>query len=142
MGSRSDLETLRQAADLLTALAIPHEMRVISAHRAPDALAEYASTARIRGLRVIIAGAGGAAHLAGVTAAKTTLPVIGVPMQSSVFGGLDSLLSTVQMPAGIPVATTAIGAPGAASAALHAASILALSDPALRTRLAAMKATI
>jgi 5-(carboxyamino)imidazole ribonucleotide mutase len=135
MGSKSDWETLRLTADLLTQLGIPYEARVISAHRAPDALFEYASTAESRGLKVIIAGAGGAAHLAGVTAAKTALPVLGVPIKSSTLNGIDSLLSIVQMPAGIPVGTLAIGDAGAKNAALFAAAILALSDTAMRDRL-------
>ncbi len=125
MGSTSDWETLRAAADMLDKLAIPYEVQVVSAHRTPDLLFEYAAGARGRGLEVIIAGAGGAAHLPGMAAAKTTLPVLGVPVQSKALGGLDSLLSIVQMPAGVPVATFAIGAAGAANAALCAAAILA-----------------
>ncbi len=125
MGSTSDWETLRAAADMLEKLAIPYEVRVVSAHRTPDLLFEYAAGARGRGLEVIIAGAGGAAHLPGMAAAKTTLPVLGVPVQSKTLGGLDSLLSIVQMPAGVPVATFAIGAAGACNAALCAAAILA-----------------
>lgn len=125
MGSKSDWETMSHCADTLTKLNVPHEVRVISAHRTPDALFEYASTAEKRGLEVIIAAAGGAAHLAGVTAAKTALPVLGVPMQSAALNGLDSLLSMVQMPAGIPVGTLAIGKPGAINAALFAVAILA-----------------
>jgi 5-(carboxyamino)imidazole ribonucleotide mutase len=125
MGSTSDWETLRAAADMLEKLAIPYEVQVVSAHRTPDLLFEYAAGARGRGLEVIIAGAGGAAHLPGMAAAKTTLPVLGVPVQSKTLGGLDSLLSIVQMPAGVPVATFAIGAAGAANAALCAAAILA-----------------
>ena len=125
MGSTSDWETMQSAADTLDKLSIPHEVRVVSAHRTPDLLFEYASTARARGIEVIIAGAGGAAHLPGMTASKTTLPVLGVPVQSKTLGGLDSLLSIVQMPAGVPVATFAIGAAGATNAALCAASILA-----------------
>jgi 5-(carboxyamino)imidazole ribonucleotide mutase len=135
MGSKSDWDTLRPAADMLTKFGIPHEARVISAHRAPDALFEYVSKAEERGMKVIIAGAGGAAHLAGVAAAKTILPVLGVPMKSSALNGLDSLLSIVQMPAGIPVGTLAIGEAGAKNAALLAAAILALSDSAVRERL-------
>ena len=135
MGSKSDWETMKQAADMLDLLEIPYEKRVISAHRAPELLREYCHSAQERGLKVIIAGAGGAAHLAGVTAAQTTLPVLGVPMQSSALNGLDSLLSTVQMPKGIPVGTLAIGPAGAANAGLFAAAILALSDPALARRL-------
>lgn len=125
MGSTSDWETLKGAAETLDALNVPYEVKVVSAHRTPDLLFEYASTARSRGLEAIIAGAGGAAHLPGMTAAKTTLPVLGVPVQSKTLNGLDSLLSIVQMPAGIPVATFAIGAAGAVNAALAAASILA-----------------
>jgi 5-(carboxyamino)imidazole ribonucleotide mutase len=125
MGSSSDWDTLRAAAETLDALAVPYEVKVVSAHRTPDLLFEYASTARTRGLEVIIAGAGGAAHLPGMTAAKTTLPVLGVPVQSKTLNGLDSLLSIVQMPAGVPVATFAIGAAGATNAALSAAAILA-----------------
>ena len=126
MGSVSDLDTMRAAASMLDELAVRHEMRVVSAHRTPDLLFDYASTAAARGLRVIIAGAGGAAHLPGMTAAKTQLPVIGVPVRSATLDGLDSLLSIAQMPAGVPVATMAIA--GAANAALYAARILALSD--------------
>jgi 5-(carboxyamino)imidazole ribonucleotide mutase len=125
MGSSSDWETMSSAADLLTKLGVLHEVRVVSAHRTPDLLFEYAASAAGRGIEVIIAGAGGAAHLPGMTAAKTTLPVLGVPVQSKALNGMDSLLSIVQMPAGIPVATFAIGAAGAANAALFAASILA-----------------
>jgi 5-(carboxyamino)imidazole ribonucleotide mutase len=125
MGSTSDWETLRAAADMLDKLAIAYEVRVVSAHRTPDLLFEYAASARGRGLEVIIAGAGGAAHLPGMTAAKTSLPVLGVPVQSKTLGGIDSLLSIVQMPSGVPVATFAIGPAGAANAALCAASILA-----------------
>src|ERR1700729_2544073 len=125
MGSSSDWETMQAAADTLTRLNITHEVRVISAHRTPDLLFEYAASARERGLKAIIAGAGGAAHLPGMTAAKTTLPVLGVPVQSRAFNGLDSLLSIVQMPAGVPVATFAVGIAGATNAALFAASILA-----------------
>jgi 5-(carboxyamino)imidazole ribonucleotide mutase len=132
MGSKSDWETMSHASDTLTKLGVPHEVRVISAHRAPDLLFEYASTAESRGLQVIIAAAGGAAHLAGVTAAKTALPVLGVPMESQSLRGLDSLLSTVQMPAGIPVATLAIGKPGAINAALFATTMLGNKDPKFR----------
>jgi 5-(carboxyamino)imidazole ribonucleotide mutase len=139
MGSKSDWETMRHAAETLTRLQVPHEARVLSAHRTPDQTLEYASTAEGRGLKVIIAGAGGAAHLAGVLAAKTLLPVLGVPIESRSLRGLDSLLSIVQMPAGIPVGTLAIGEPGAANAALFAAAILANSDPALRDRLRAYR---
>jgi 5-(carboxyamino)imidazole ribonucleotide mutase len=135
MGSKSDWDTLRHAADMLAKFGIPFEARVISAHRAPDLLFEYAASAESRGLKVLIAGAGGAAHLAGVAAAKTVLPVLGVPMKSSALNGIDSLLSIVQMPAGIPVGTLAIGEAGAKNAALLAAAILALSDAAVRERL-------
>lgn len=124
MGSKSDWETMEHCAKTLTEMGIPHEVRVLSAHRTPDQLLEYAGTAESRGLEVIIAAAGGAAHLAGVTAAKTILPVLGVPMESKALKGLDSLLSTVQMPGGIPVGTLAIGKPGAINAALFAAAIL------------------
>jgi 5-(carboxyamino)imidazole ribonucleotide mutase len=124
MGSRSDWATMRHAADALDALGLAHEVRVVSAHRTPDLLFEYASTARARGLRVIIAGAGGAAHLPGMLAAKTELPVLGVPVRSSALSGLDSLLSIVQMPAGVPVGTLAIGEAGAVNAALLAASMI------------------
>jgi 5-(carboxyamino)imidazole ribonucleotide mutase len=139
MGSSSDWETLRGAAEILEKLGIPHEVRVVSAHRTPDLLFEYASSARSRGLEVIIAGAGGAAHLPGMTAAKTSLPVLGVPVQSKTLGGLDSLLSIVQMPAGVPVATFAIGAAGATNAALCAAAILANKHPAVATALEAFR---
>jgi 5-(carboxyamino)imidazole ribonucleotide mutase len=125
MGSSSDWETMRSAAEVLDKLAVPYEVRVISAHRTPDQLFEYAAGAQARGIEVIIAGAGGAAHLPGMTAAKTTVPVLGVPVQSKTLNGIDSLLSIVQMPAGIPVATFAIGAAGATNAALAAAAILA-----------------
>jgi 5-(carboxyamino)imidazole ribonucleotide mutase len=124
MGSKSDWDTMSAAAEMLEKLSVPHEVRVVSAHRTPDLLFEYASTARQRGLEVIIAGAGGAAHLPGMTAAKTSLPVLGVPVQSKTLSGLDSLLSIVQMPAGVPVATFAIGRAGATNAALSAAAIL------------------
>ncbi len=133
MGSVSDLETMRAASVALDELAVAHEMRVVSAHRTPDLLFDYASQAAARGLRVIIAGAGGAAHLPGMTAAKTQLPVIGVPVRTSTLGGLDSLLSIAQMPAGVPVATMAIG--NALNAALLAARILALEDCDLLRRL-------
>jgi 5-(carboxyamino)imidazole ribonucleotide mutase len=135
MGSKSDWETMRQADEMLTQFDVPHECRVLSAHRTPALTAEYASGALERGLQVIIAGAGGAAHLAGVVAAHTVLPVIGVPMQSAALGGIDSLLSTVQMPKGIPVAAVAIGAAGAANAALLAVAILATAQPNLRAKL-------
>ena len=131
MGSTSDWETMQHCVALLESLGVPHEVRVVSAHRTPDLLFEYASSARGRGLEVLIAGAGGAAHLPGMTASKTLLPVIGVPVQSRSLNGLDSLLSIVQMPAGIPVATVAIGAAGAKNAALLAASILATRHPAI-----------
>jgi 5-(carboxyamino)imidazole ribonucleotide mutase len=140
MGSTSDWETLRNAAETLEKLGVPHEVRVVSAHRTPDLLFEYAGTARERGLQVLIAGAGGAAHLPGMAAAKTTLPVLGVPVQSRTLNGLDSLLSIVQMPAGIPVGTLAIGAAGATNAALLAAAILSNSHPAIRTALDAFRA--
>ncbi len=139
MGSQSDWPTLRHAAETLEQLGVAHERRIVSAHRTPDRLAEYARTARARGLRVIIAGAGGAAHLPGMCAAWTPLPVLGVPMESHALKGMDSLLSIVQMPAGIPVATLAIGRAGAVNAALLAAAILALDDAALATRLDAYR---
>jgi len=132
MGSRSDWETMEHAVSTLAALDIPHEVRVISAHRTPDLAFEYASGAEARGLEVIIAGAGGAAHLAGVIAAKTVLPVLGVPMQSRALSGLDSLLSIVQMPGGIPVGTLAIGKAGAVNSALLAAAILGAKYPEVR----------
>ena len=140
MGSTSDWETLRHAAETLEKLGVPHEVRVVSAHRTPDLLFEYASTARERGLQVLIAGAGGAAHLPGVAAAKTSLPVLGVPVQSKTLNGLDSLLSIVQMPAGIPVGTLAIGVAGATNAALLAASILGNTQPAIRAAVEAFRA--
>jgi 5-(carboxyamino)imidazole ribonucleotide mutase len=140
MGSQSDWETMRAAAETLEKLDIPHEVRVVSAHRTPDLLFEYASSARSRGLEVIIAGAGGAAHLPGMTAAKTPLPVLGVPVQSKALNGLDSLLSIVQMPAGVPVATFAIGTAGATNAALTAAAILANKYPAIAAALDAFRA--
>jgi 5-(carboxyamino)imidazole ribonucleotide mutase len=139
MGSRSDWETMRHAAGTLAELGVPFEQRVVSAHRTPDLLFEYASTAEERGLRVLIAGAGGAAHLPGMTAAKTTLPVLGVPVESQGLSGLDSLLSIVQMPAGVPVATLAIGRSGAVNAAVLAASIIAGSDRSLAERLRAFR---
>jgi len=139
MGSRSDWETMRHAAETLSGLGIPFEQRVVSAHRTPDLLFDYASTAEERGLRVLIAGAGGAAHLPGMTAAKTTLPVLGVPVESRALSGLDSLLSIVQMPAGVPVATLAIGRSGAVNAAVLAASIIAGSDRSLAERLRAFR---
>jgi 5-(carboxyamino)imidazole ribonucleotide mutase len=140
MGSRSDWETMQHAAARLDALGIAHEVRVVSAHRTPDALFDYAATAQSRGLRAIIAGAGGAAHLPGMLAAKTTVPVLGVPVQSKALNGMDSLLSIVQMPAGIPVATFAIGNAGAANAALFAAAMLANEHPAVADALAAFRA--
>ena len=139
MGSSSDWETMQGAADLLVSLGIAHEVRVVSAHRTPDLLFEYASTARGRGLKAIIAGAGGAAHLPGMTAAKTSVPVLGVPVQSKVLNGIDSLLSIAQMPTGIPVATFAIGAAGAKNAALFAAAILANEHIHIRTALDAFR---
>ncbi|MGE0581381.1 MAG: 5-(carboxyamino)imidazole ribonucleotide mutase [Steroidobacteraceae bacterium] len=129
MGSSSDWETMQGAAETLEKLGVPHEVRIVSAHRTPDLLFEYAAGAQQRGLKVIIAGAGGAAHLPGMTASKTTLPVLGVPVESKALNGLDSLLSIVQMPAGVPVATLAIGAAGAKNAGLMAAQILALTHP-------------
>ncbi|MBS7789067.1 5-(carboxyamino)imidazole ribonucleotide mutase [Roseococcus sp. SDR] len=140
MGSRSDWETMRHADETLTALGIAHECRVVSAHRTPERLFEYASTARDRGIQVIIAGAGGAAHLPGMAASMTALPVLGVPVESHALKGMDSLLSIVQMPGGVPVGTLAIGKAGAINAALLAASILALADPALAGRLDAWRA--
>jgi 5-(carboxyamino)imidazole ribonucleotide mutase len=133
MGSRSDWETMRHAVEALDALGVPNEARVVSAHRTPDLLFEYASSAAGRGLKVIIAGAGGAAHLPGMVAAKTTLPVLGVPVESKTLKGIDSLLSIVQMPAGIPVGTLAIGRAGAVNAALLAAQIIGTSDPDVRS---------
>jgi 5-(carboxyamino)imidazole ribonucleotide mutase len=139
MGSQSDWETLKVADETLTALGIAHEVRVVSAHRTPDLLFEYAASAESRGLAAIIAGAGGAAHLPGMTAAKTRVPVLGVPVLSKSLGGVDSLLSIVQMPRGVPVATFAIGPAGAANAALFAASIIALHDPAVARALDQMR---
>jgi 5-(carboxyamino)imidazole ribonucleotide mutase len=135
MGSSSDWETMQGAAEILEALGIAHEVRVVSAHRTPDLLFQYAAEARTRGLKAIIAGAGGAAHLPGMTAAKTSLPVLGVPIQSKMLNGIDSLLSIAQMPSGIPVATFAIGIAGAKNAALFAAAILANEHAAVRTAL-------
>lgn len=135
MGSKSDWETMKHAVDVLAQFGVPHERRVVSAHRTPDWMCEYAKLAETRGLQVIIAGAGGAAHLPGMVAAQTSLPVLGVPVQSRVLQGLDSLLSIVQMPGGIPVATLAIGEAGAKNAGLLAVRILAISDPALRQKL-------
>ncbi|MFN3972305.1 MAG: 5-(carboxyamino)imidazole ribonucleotide mutase [Gemmobacter sp.] len=140
MGSQSDWPTMKDATDILTELDIPHERRIVSAHRTPDRLWDYGRTAAARGLKVIIAGAGGAAHLPGMMASKTALPVIGVPIQTRALAGVDSLYSIVQMPRGYPVATMAIG--GAANAALMAAAILALSDPALAARLDAWRAAL
>ena len=140
MGSTSDWETLRHAAETLEKLGVPHEVRVVSAHRTPDLLFDYAASARDRGLQVIIAGAGGAAHLPGMAAAKTSLPVLGVPVQSKTLNGLDSLLSIVQMPAGIPVGTLAIGVAGATNAALLAAAILGNTEPAIRAAVEAFRA--
>ena len=140
MGSQSDWDTMRHAAETLTKLGIAHECRVVSAHRTPDLLFEYAGSAQSRGLKVLIAGAGGAAHLPGMAASKTTLPVLGVPIESKVLRGVDSLLSIVQMPAGIPVGTLAIGQAGAVNAALLATAILANNDPVLRQRLELFRA--
>lgn len=140
MGSRSDYATLAPAVAVLEEFAVPHEVRVVSAHRTPDAMFDYAASAEGRGLRVIIAGAGGAAHLPGMVAAKTVLPVIGVPVPATALQGIDALLSIVQMPKGIPVATVAIGQPGAANAGLLAVQILGTTDAALRARLAEWRA--
>ena len=140
MGSQSDWETMRAAAEMLEQLGVAHEVRVVSAHRTPDLLFEYASTARARGLEVIIAGAGGAAHLPGMTASKTSLPVLGVPVQSKALNGMDSLLSIVQMPAGVPVGTLAIGRAGAVNAALLAAAILGNKYPDVRLALERFRA--
>ena len=139
MGSRSDWETMQHAAARLEAMGVPHEVRVVSAHRTPDVLFDYAASAAGRGLRAIIAGAGGAAHLPGMLAAKTAVPVLGVPVQSKALNGRDSLLSIVQMPAGVPVATFAIGQAGAANAALFAAAMLAPEYPAVRDALDAFR---
>jgi 5-(carboxyamino)imidazole ribonucleotide mutase len=139
MGSSSDWETMKHACDILDELAIPYEKRVVSAHRTPDLMFEYAEEARGRGIEVIIAGAGGAAHLPGMVAAKTTLPVIGVPVQSRALNGLDSLLSIVQMPGGVPVATVAIGKAGATNAGLLAAQILSTTDQAITDKLEARR---
>ncbi|UPG84748.1 5-(carboxyamino)imidazole ribonucleotide mutase [Luteibacter aegosomatis] len=140
MGSRSDWETMEHASSMLARLGVVHEVRVVSAHRTPDLLFDYAATARDRGIQVIVAGAGGAAHLPGMIAAKTPLPVFGVPVQSKALNGMDSLLSIAQMPAGIPVGTLAIGRAGATNAALLAASVLALHDPAIAAALDAFRA--
>ena len=135
MGSQSDWETMKNASDILTALGVAHETRIVSAHRTPKRLTDYAQSARDRGLKVIIAGAGGAAHLPGMAAAMTPLPVLGVPVESKALSGMDSLLSIVQMPAGIPVGTVAIGRAGAVNAALLAAAIIALEDDSVRDAL-------
>jgi 5-(carboxyamino)imidazole ribonucleotide mutase len=140
MGSLSDWPTMKHAADVLKQLGVAHEAKVVSAHRTPGRLYDYARSAKARGLRVIVAGAGGAAHLPGMTAAMTTLPVLGVPVETEALSGQDSLLSIVQMPAGVPVGTLAIGAAGATNAALLAAQILALDDEALAQRLEALRA--
>ncbi len=142
MGSQSDWPTMKLAAEILDALEVPYETRIVSAHRTPDRLWDYGKTAVDRGLKVIIAGAGGAAHLPGMMASKTRVPVIGVPVQTKALSGVDSLYSIVQMPKGFPVATMAIGAAGAANAGLMAAGILALSDPALATRLDAWRTAL
>ena len=139
MGSSSDWETMQAAADALTRLKVPHEVQVISAHRTPDLLFSYAASARERGLKAIIAGAGGAAHLPGMTAAKTSVPVLGVPIQSKALNGIDSLLSIAQMPSGLPVATFAIGLPGATNAALFAAAMLANENAEIRAALDAYR---
>ncbi|MGE7114141.1 5-(carboxyamino)imidazole ribonucleotide mutase [Lysinibacillus sp. NPDC047702] len=141
MGSSSDWETMKHACDILDELQVPYEKKVVSAHRTPDLMFEYAESARERGIQVIIAGAGGAAHLPGMVAAKTTLPVIGVPVQSRALNGLDSLLSIVQMPGGVPVATVAIGRAGATNAGLLAAQILSTTDTELATKLDARRET-
>ena len=140
MGSKSDWDTMKHAADILEALGVPHETKVVSAHRTPDLLFEYAESAESRGIEVIIAGAGGAAHLPGMAAAKTTIPVLGVPVESKALQGIDSLLSIVQMPAGVPVGTLAIGKAGAINAALLATAIVANKRPALREALRAFRA--
>jgi 5-(carboxyamino)imidazole ribonucleotide mutase len=140
MGSKSDWETMQHAAQILDALGVPHETKIVSAHRTPDLLFEYAASAEQRGIEVIIAGAGGAAHLPGMAAAKTILPVLGVPVESKALGGIDSLLSIVQMPAGVPVGALAIGKPGAINAALLAVSIIANNRPDLKARLRTFRA--
>ncbi len=140
MGSQSDWPTMRAASEILSTLGVAHECKIVSAHRTPDRMRDYAKAAAGRGLKVLIAGAGGAAHLPGMTASFTTLPVLGVPVESKALKGMDSLLSIVQMPGGVPVATFAIGESGAKNAALHAAAILALGDKALARRLAAWRA--
>lgn len=139
MGSSSDLETMQNAVDVLKQLEVPHEVSIVSAHRTPDRMFKFAESAAGRGIKVIIAGAGGAAHLPGMVAAKTVLPVIGVPVESRALKGMDSLLSIVQMPRGVPVATVAIGSAGATNAGLLAAQILATSRPELRTKLEALR---
>lgn len=139
MGSRNDYAVMRSAVEMLTEFGVPHEVRVVSAHRTPDLLFEYAATAADRGLRVIIAGAGGAAHLPGMLAAKTVVPVLGVPIPATALQGMDSLLSIVQMPKGVPVGTLAIGAAGAANAGIFATEILATTDTALRAKLTAWR---
>jgi 5-(carboxyamino)imidazole ribonucleotide mutase len=139
MGSASDWETMRHSAETLDSLGVPHEVKIVSAHRTPDRLYDYARSAKDRGLKLIIAGAGGAAHLPGMTASMTVLPVLGVPVESKTLGGIDSLLSIVQMPAGVPVGTLAIGKAGAINAALLAASILALNDDVLAGRIDAYR---
>ena len=141
MGSNSDWETMRHAAETLDKLGVPHEVKIVSAHRTPKRLDDYAATAKERGLKLIIAGAGGAAHLPGMAAAMTPLPVLGVPVESAALKGMDSLLSIVQMPAGVPVGTLAIGKPGAINAALLAAAILAIEDEQLAARLDQFRAT-
>jgi 5-(carboxyamino)imidazole ribonucleotide mutase len=140
MGSKSDWDTMQHAAQILDALGVPHETKVVSAHRTPDLLFEYAASAESRGIEVIIAGAGGAAHLPGMAAAKTIIPVLGVPVESKALQGIDSLLSIVQMPAGVPVGTLAIGKPGAINAGLLAASIVAVNRPEIKERLRAFRA--
>ena len=140
MGSKSDWDTMQHAAQILEALGVPHETKVVSAHRTPDLLFEYAASAEARGIEVIIAGAGGAAHLPGMAAAKTIVPVLGVPVESKALQGIDSLLSIVQMPAGVPVGTLAIGKPGAINAGLLAASIVAVNRPEIKARLRAFRA--
>ena len=142
MGSKSDWETMRHCSDTLTELGVPHECVVVSAHRTPDWLMEYAGNAEARGLQVLVAGAGGAAHLPGMAASKTLLPVLGVPIEVGALRGMDALLSIVQMPGGVPVGTLAIGKPGAINAALLAASILGVGDPALREALRARRARV
>jgi 5-(carboxyamino)imidazole ribonucleotide mutase len=141
MGSSSDWETMRHAAEMLDKLGVPHEVKIVSAHRTPKRLDDYAATAKSRGLKLIIAGAGGAAHLPGMAASMTSLPVLGVPVESAALKGMDSLLSIVQMPAGVPVGTLAIGKPGAINAALLAAAILAIEDIELAARLDAFRET-